>query len=216
MKNHPSASLRFQPKPDYTLEPDSPRNQVALRHSYGGSNTRNDVQIQTTTSGPKGKEADEIRVGCRLELPYSVGNLTLTSADPKVQPRLDYQFLTDPRDVERLREAVRGCAALFQHSAFVPLIQERLAPTDAQLASNDELEAWLRQDSGIAGHTCSTCKMGPASDPMAVVDQHCRVHGLEGLRVIDAASMPDIPRSNTNATVIMMAERAADLIKAQS
>jgi len=65
---------------------------------------------------------------------------------------------------------------------------------------------------GIAGHTCGTCKMGPSSDPTAVVDQYCRVHGLEGLRVIDAAAMPDIPRANTNATIIMMAERASDLI----
>ena len=212
MKNHPSASLRYRPQDGYSLEPDPPRNQVALRCSFAGSATRNDIQVQPTTSGPLGREAEEIRIGCRLELPLSAGSLSLTSSDPEVQPKLDYQFLTHPWDLERLREAVRGCVGLFEHSGFDGLIQERLAPTDAQLASDDALDAWLKQDVGIAGHTCGTCKMGPSSDPAAVVDQYCRVHGLEGLRVIDAAAMPDIPRANTNATIVMMAERASDLI----
>ncbi len=212
MKNHPSASLRYRPQNGYSLEADSPRNQVALRCSFAGSNTRNDIQVQPTTSGPLGRESEEIRIGCRLELPLSVGSLSLISSNPEVQPKLDYQFLTQPWDLERLREAVRGCVSLFEHSGFDSLIQERLAPTDSQLASDEALDAWLKQNMGIAGHTCGTCKMGPSSDPAAVVDQYCRVHGLEGLRVIDAATMPDIPRANTNATIIMMAERASDLI----
>ena len=212
MKNHPSASIRFRPQNGYSLEADSPRNQVALRSSFAGSTTRNDIQVQPTTSGPLGRESEEIRIGCRLELPLSAGSLSLTSSDPSVQPKLEYQFLTHPWDLERLREAVRGCVNLFEHSGFNSLIQERLAPTDSQLASDDALDAWLKQDVGIAGHTCGTCKMGPHSDPAAVVDQYCRVHGLEGLRVIDAAAMPDIPRANTNATIIMMAERVSDLI----
>ena len=215
MKNHPSASLRFRPQNRYSLEPDSPRNQVGLRCSFAGSNTRNDIQVQPTTPGRLGRESGEsgeIRIGCRLELPLSAGALSLTSSDPSVQPKLDYQLLTHPWDAERLREAVRGCVSLFEHCGFDSLIQERLAPTDSQLASNEALDAWLKQDVGIAGHTCGTCKMGPSSDSEAVVDQYCRVHGLEGLRVIDAAAMPDIPRANTNATVIMMAERASDLI----
>ena len=212
MKNHPSASLRYRPQDGYSLEADPPRNQVALRCSFAGSDTRNDIQVQPTTSGPLGGEAEEIRIGCRLELPLSAGSLSLTSSDPEVQPKLDYQFLTHPWDLERLRGAVRGCVGLFEHSGFDSLIQERLAPTDSQLASDDALDAWLKQEVGIAGHTCGTCKMGPSSDPAAVVDQYCRVHGLEGLRVIDAAAMPDIPRANTNATIIMMAERASDLI----
>jgi choline dehydrogenase len=62
-------------------------------------------------------------------------------------------------------------------------------------------------------HSSGTCKMGPAADPMAVVDQYCRVHGLEGLRVVDASVMPDVIRANTNATTMMIAERVADWIK---
>ena len=64
-------------------------------------------------------------------------------------------------------------------------------------------------------HISGTCKMGPASDSLTVVDQYCRVHGLEGLRVVDASIMPDVIRANTNATTIMIGERAADFIKGQ-
>ena len=144
---------------------------------------------------------------------YSEGLLTLASADVKVQPRLDFRFLTDPRDTARYRDAVRRTVAIFNHPAFEGLLAERLAPTDADLASDEALDAWLQQNAGIAGHQSVTCKMAPASDPAAVVDQYCRVHGLEGLRVVDASVMPDIVRANTNATVIMMAERVADFIR---
>ena len=213
LKNHPSLSLRFQPKVGYSLPPDSPRNQVALRFRTTGSNARNDIQVQPITSGPLGREADEIRIGCRLELPLSAGELTLTSADPQVQPKLDYQSLVQIQDRERLREAVRTCVRLFGHQAFQGIIEKRLSPSENDLKSDASLDSWLDRNVGVAGHTCGTCKMGPASDPTAVVDQYCRVHGMEGLRVIDASIMPEITRANTNATIIMIAERAADFIR---
>ncbi len=214
MKNHPSISLRYRSRAERRPAPDAPRNQVGLRFTAAGSPHRNDIQVQPTTSYPESREAPDIRIGCRLELPFSKGELTLTSSDPAAPPRLDYQFLTDPRDLARLRSAIRRCVRLFEHPAFADLLGERLAPADADLASDVALDAWLQQNAGIAGHTSVTCKMGPASDPMAVVDQYCQVHGLAGLRVIDASIMPEITRANTNATTIMIAERAADFIKA--
>ena len=213
MKNHPSVSIVYRSQPDHHLAPDAPRNQVGLRFTANGYNERNDIQVQPTTSYPESPTAPNIRVGCRLEYPYSEGLLTLTSADVDVQPHLDFQFLTDPRDVDRFRDAVRRTVAVFEHPAFADLLAERLSPTDADLASDDSLDAWLQQNAGIAGHASVSCKMGPSSDPLAVVDQYCNVHGLRNLRVIDAAVMPDIVRANTNATIIMMAERAADFIR---
>ena len=213
MKNHPSVSIVYRSQPENHLPPDAPRNQVGLRFTATGSTERNDIQVQPTTSYPESRTAPDIRVGCRLEYPYSEGILTLTSTDVDVQPHLDFRFLTDPRDVDRFRDAVRRTVAVFEHPAFADLLAERLSPTDADLASDDSLDAWLQQNAGIAGHTTVTCKMGPSSDPMAVVDQYCKVHGLQNLRVIDAANMPDIVRANTNATIIMMAERAADFIR---
>ena len=212
MKNHPSVSIVFRSQPDHHLAPDAPRNQVGLRFTANGSTERNDIQVQPTTSYPESRTAPDVRVGCRLEYPYSEGLLTLTSADVAVQPRLDFRFLTDPRDTERFRDAVRRTCAIFEHPTFSDLLAERLSPTDADLADDASLDAWLQQNAGIAGHTSVTCKMGPSSDPLAVVDQYCNVHGLQNLRVIDAAVMPDIVRANTNATIIMMAERAAEFV----
>ena len=212
MKNHPSVNLVYRSHPAHHLTPDLPRNQVGLRFSADGTE-RNDVQVQPTTSYPASAEPPDIRFGCRLEYPYSEGVLTLTSANVSAQPHLDFRFLTDPRDIARYREAVRRTAAIFEHPAFEGLLAERLSPTDTDLADDDALDAWLQQNAGIAGHTSVTCKMGPKSDPSAVVDQHCKVHGLEGLRVVDASVMPDIVRANTNATIIMMAERVADFMR---
>ena len=213
LKNHPSISIRFRPHEGLQLEPSAPRNQVILRFAPAGSPTRNDVQVQPTTSTPTGQQNIDVRISCRLELPNSMGRLTLETADPQEQPRLAYQFLSDPWDRERLRDAVRTTVGLFDHPAFEGIIGERLDPSPEVLESDDALDLWMQQTASIAGHTACTCRMGPPDDPGAVVDQYCRVYGIEGLRVVDASIMPEVVRANTNATVIMIGERAADLIR---
>jgi choline dehydrogenase len=213
LKNHPAVSVRYLPVERYRLDADAPRNQVALRVTAPGSATRNDIQIQPTSSGPVGRAAEDIRLGVRLELPVSTGELRLASIHPTVQPLLEYRLLTHPWDRERLRAAVRLCVQLLENPVFKDMVGTRTAPADQDLASDQALDTWLQLNTGIAGHSSLTCKMGPAADAMAVVDQYCRVHGLSHLRVIDASAMPEIPRANTNATIIMLAERAADFIR---
>ncbi len=213
LKNHPAVSVRYLPQEPSRLDPDAPRNQVALRLTAPGSSIRNDIQIQPTSSGPVGRAAEDMRLGVRLELPLSTGEVRLASLDPTVQPHLEYRLLTHAWDRERLRAAVRMCVHLLQHQVFKDLVGRQTTPTEQDLASDQALDTWLQLNTGIAGHSSRTCKMGPASDTMAVVDQYCRVHGVHHLRVIDASAMPEIPRANTNATVIMLAERAADLIR---
>ena len=115
-------------------------------------------------------------------------------------------------DRERLREAVRECVQLFEDPNFGTVIKDRIAPTAAEVGSDGLLDGWIASTLSIAGHTCGTCKMGLVSDPEAVVNQWCEVIGVEGLRVIDASVMPEIPRANTNATTIMIAERASEFI----
>ena len=88
-------------------------------------------------------------------------------------------------------------------------------PDEATMASDDALDDWMMTHVSTSHHISCTCKMGPSSDPMAVVDQYCKVHGIEGLRVVDASIMPDVVRANTNASTIMIGERAADLIIGQ-
>ena len=154
-----------------------------------------------------------MNIRCILELAVGAGELRLTSTDPTVQPHLDYRYLEDPWDRQRLREAVRLCARLLEHDTYAEIVQARLAPTDQELASDDALDAWLRHNVTTSQHISGTCKMGPASDPLAVVNQYCQVYGLAGLRVADASVMPDVIRANTNATTIMIAERVADFIR---
>ena len=116
----------------------------------------------------------------------------LASGDPHVQPILDYRYLTDAGDRARMRQALRQCIEITEQPALQTLLEERLNPTDADLESDATLDAWLLANVQTQHHSSGTCKMGPASDPMAVVDQHCRVHGLEGIRVVDASVMPDV------------------------
>ena len=151
--------------------------------------------------------------GCSLQLALSAGELRLTSPDPQVQPLLDYRHLTDPFDTERLRKAIRLALRLAAHPALQALLRDRVSPTDADLASDQALDDWLRHNIGTSHHVSGTCKMGPAADPMAVVDQYGRVHGLENLRIADASTMPDCIRANTNATTIMIGERIADFMR---
>ena len=117
-----------------------------------------------------------IRMLAILNLAVGSGELRLTSADPADQPFLDYRYLEDEFDRRRLRDAVRMCVRFGQHQAFQDVIQERIEPTDDELASDDALDVFLRREVTTGQHISCTCKMGPASDPMAVVDQYGRVH----------------------------------------
>ena len=136
-----------------------------------------------------------------------------SSTDPTVQPDLDYNYLADPHDRYRMRQAIRTSLRIAEQPPFSEYVIERLNPTDEDLSSDDALDNWLLRNVCTQHHSSGTCKMGQASDNMAVVDQYCHVHGLEGIKVVDASVMPDVIRANTNATTIMIAERVADWIK---
>jgi len=116
---------------------------------------------------------------------------------------------------QRLREAVRLCVRLLGDPAFQAILEHRVSPTDAELASDAALDRWLLQTVTTSYHVSGTCKMGPDADPMAVVDQYCNVKGVQGLSVVDASIMPRIPRSGgCHATVLMIGERAVAFIEA--
>ena len=219
LRDHPSVDVLFRAagqRPDLN----APVIQVGLRYTVEDSTIRNDMQItpilMTSEHRPVQVQIDDdenyIGMNIGLQLAMGSGELKLTSNDPGVQPYLDYNYLTDPLDRERLRKAIRLAIRLGEHPAFKDLILERVNPSDADLASDDTLDAWMSRNVGTSHHISGTCKMGPDSDPMAVVDQLCRVRGVDGLRVADASVMPDVIRANTNATAIMTGERVADWI----
>ena len=87
---------------------------------------------------------------------------------------------------------MRKCLELAEHDDFKDVLAERIEPLDSDLESDDALDNWMMREATTGQHISATCKMGPSDDPMAVVDQHGRVHGLEGLRVVDASIMPGL------------------------
>ena len=142
--------------------------------------------------------------------PRSRGALTLASADPFAPPRIDPNFLADPDDVQRL---VRGFKAM-RHILAQPALagwRGRELAVSASARSDAEIERFIRGHADTIYHPVGTCRMG--SDAMAVVDAQLRVRGLQGLRVVDASVMPSIVGGNTNAPVIMIGEKAADLVR---
>ena len=220
LRDHPSAAVLFRStgeKPDVQ----APVIQVGLRYTIEGSDLRNDMQLSpmlmTSEHRPAQVEIDDdlnyIGMSASLQLALGQGELTLQSTDPHVQPFLNYNYYQEEEDLRRMREAIRMCVRLADHPSFSSIVLERVMPTDEELASDEELNAWLRRNSGTSHHISGTCKMGPDSDPIAVVDQHLKVKGVQGLRVADASVMPDCIRANTNATTIMIGEKVADYIK---
>ena len=220
-RDHPAAYILFRGEGE---EPDTfaPNIQVGLRWSADDSPTKADFQITPTLMTSEHRPAsvsydgEGFHFGLSVGLQNAVGfgRLSLQSTDPAVQPDLDYQLFSDPYDRQRMRQAVRKALEIAQESPFKDFIVERLNPTDADLVSDDTLDAWILRNAYTQHHIAGTCKMGPDSDPMAVVNQYGQVHGLQGLRVADASVMPDVIRANTNATTIMIGERVAEFIKA--
>ena len=221
LRDHPDVPMAWRTRPGFPLDVDQvTTGTVTLRFTASGSPFKNDIVIYmgnySAESPMRGLDhEDPIGVGVSLclNLALSQGELRIQSKDPKQAPYLDFNMLDDPLDRSRLREAVRVCAGLFKDKAFDQIIEERCAPSDDVLHSDDALDSWMKRELITAHHVSSTCKMGPSSDPMAVVDQFGRVYGVDGLRAVDASIMPDTVRANLNLTVMAMAERVADFVK---
>jgi len=105
------------------------------------------------------------------------------------------------------------CVSLGEHERFNDIIESRIEPTDEELASDEDLDTYMIREVTTGQHISGTCKMGPDSDDMAVVNQFGRVRGVQNLRIVDASIMPDCIRANTNVTTMMIAERVSDFIK---
>ena len=220
LRDHPAVFILLRGTGDPPDE-DAPNIQVGLRFSNPGSPTRADFQLSPILMSSEHRpasvsiESDDFHFGlsCALQNATTSGQLRLTSTDPHVQPDLNYNYLADPDDRSRMREALRLALRIAEHPSFSGMVLQRLNPTDEDLASDDALDNWMLRNAYTQHHISGTCKMGAASDPLAVVDQYTHVHGLQNLRVVDASVMPDVIRANTNATTLMIAERVSDWIK---
>ena len=192
------------------------------RYTADGSELENDMivymNVITSQNISRSLAIDEdstvgIRVGLAVNLALSKGEIRLNSTDHSEQPYLDFNLLDHEEDMRRCRDGIRMLVDLENHQSMNKLIDHRLEPSDADLESDETLDLWIRKNVGTGHHVSCTAKMGPKSDPMAVVDQYGKVHGIGGLRVVDASIMPECVRANINVTTMAIGERISDFIK---
>lgn len=141
--------------------------------------------------------------------PKSRGRVKITSADTAASPSILFNYLAADEDRDAWRRCIRLTREIINQPAMDAYRGEEIQP-GTQVASDEEIDRWVRENVESAYHPAGTCKMGRADDPMSVVDAECRVHGLDNLRVIDASVFPTLPNGNINAPVIMVAEKMAD------
>lgn len=139
----------------------------------------------------------------------SRGSISLRSGNPTDAPVIRFNYMSDPSDWEDFRTCIRLTREIFGQDAFKPYLKAELQP-GPQVQTDAQLDDFLREHVESAYHPCGTCRMGRASDPMAVVDPQCRVIGVEGLRVADSSIFPQVTNGNLNAPSIMTGEKAAD------
>jgi len=142
--------------------------------------------------------------------PDSRGEILLRSTDPFAPPRIVYKFFTAPNDLPTLRQGFKLARELVNQKALDPYRGVAINPKN-DVQSDAEIDAWLRNTVITAHHPCGTCPIG--STPDTVIDPQMRVHGVEHLRVVDASAMPDLVSAHINACVLMMAEKASDIIR---
>ena len=145
--------------------------------------------------------------------PYSRGTVRLASSEPDVAPLIDLALLSDDRDVAGMARAMNLARAVGEAKALKPWRGCEVIPGQ-HISSDEQVRAHLRSTVGTYWHAGGTCRMG--RDEGSVTDVDLRVHGIAGLRVIDASVMPSLPSANTNATVLAIAERGAELVLSDS
>jgi choline dehydrogenase len=217
LRDHPRVLVRLTLKSaGQATSPHDRICQVCLRYTSGLAGAgRNDMLLfaHTHRYGYGDGGLEQAGLMAAVMQCFSTGSLRLASADPAVEPQVDACLLSDARDLLRLRDGVRRLFTFTQHAAVAALVQAisvgstGLSP--AAFAEESRLDAWLLAECYEFWHACGTCRMGAPDDPRAVVDPEGRVIGTEGLRVVDASIMPDVPRANTNLTAIMLAEHLA-------
>jgi choline dehydrogenase len=204
--DHPSISLTWRPRRRFDAKGEQNLFESVLNFTATGSSHVGDLEILPMLRPSAFLVA--------VQQAESRGNLTTTSADPRVQPTIDYNYLSTQSDLDRMRQAIRTGVAILRTKAFEPFFGELTELSDATLGDDLSLNSWMREHLGTAIHACGSCAMGLEGDAGAVVDQYGRVHGLSGVRVADTSILPFAPSRGPAATAIMIGERIAEFIKA--
>ncbi len=209
LQDHPFFFNIYALKPPY-LSMLPAAGSMAWTRSKGAENGDLDLQVTATHFiDPKvSPTGGAIVLAAAVTLPKSVGSFELASRDPRIAPRIRANFFDDPSDLDRMVEAVNLSREIGMTAPFAGMVDHEMAP-GAGVTSDAALRANIVANIASYQHPTSTAPMGTDADPTAVVDAWGNVHGIQGLRVVDASILPDIPSVPTNVTTIMVAERIA-------
>lgn len=215
LRDHPAASVVLLLRAG-VCDRDQPLIQTTLRYTAAGSDEFNDMQLEPLSwiqrvipdlTDAGGQTPLLLGLAAVVEKTHGHGQLLFESADPHAYPRIQSDFLNDEWDLERLVEGLEIGLHLAETAAVRAVSDGVYRPRPEVAADRAALRDWARRSCGSGYHPCGTTPMGRADDPLAVVDQYGRVHGIAGLHIADAGIMPHIPRANTNIPTIMIGER---------
>jgi choline dehydrogenase len=212
LMDHPAIGPTLYPR-EGVASFDDPVIQTTMRYTASGSPDRNDMQLEPLSfMHITGGRLLTGLAACVFKS-YSTGQLEFESADVDANPHIVMDYLSDERDYDKLMDGLRRAMELTETRAIQSVCEEVRRPSEAELADTVALETWVRRNVSTGAHPSCTCRMGPADDPTAVVDEHGFVHGLRGLRVADASIMPCVPSANTNVPTLMIGERIGEWVR---
>ena len=221
VQDHPTVGLHLRLRPAARAGgPHARRTNCCVRYSSGLAGAgRNDMLMAScNVFGIEGEALERGVIVVSVFQAFSQGELRITSPDPQVEPVIEERMMSDRRDLVRLRDGVRRLFALAGHPAIAGIAEEvslgdlyggRPGGIDGSV-SDDELDRFLLEECIDCFHIVGTCRMGAVDEPRTVVDPECRVVGVDGLRVIDASIMPEVPRANAHLTAVMIGEHMAE------
>jgi choline dehydrogenase len=235
LQEHATTLVALVLHPEFRQAPTARQIGMCVRWSSGLADAgANDIQFYTSNQiesvdqslpldHPDYRLAQIAGVLAGLYQPFSRGHVRLRSADPFSEPELELGLLSDARDLVRLRHATRRLLTLVAQPALQRIAQAcvladyrgNIAPLE-QVREDSALDDWLFEHVCDIQHAACTCRMGPASDPTAVVDADGRVHGIQGCTVADASIMPQLPRANTHIPCVMIGENIAERLRRQA
>ncbi|MBK4348554.1 GMC family oxidoreductase N-terminal domain-containing protein [Lacisediminihabitans changchengi] len=184
---------------------------AAARHPLRSARAMRGVSLRRF--GQQVAHQNDLALLVAVQAETSRGQITLESADPTVQPGIDYNYLSSESDRARMREAVRTTVALLRSRAYRQLFRRLTELTDVVLEDDAALDSWMLGHLGTAIHLCGSAPFGAATDPAAVVDQFGRVHGVPGLRVADTSILPITPTRGPAATAVLVGELISGFIR---
>jgi choline dehydrogenase len=213
LRDHPLISISAEVDRSGALGADGMAFPAVTHYTAPDSEAFNDMQLMP--SYPQAPAADDgpdlVSIDIAMQLPVGSGWIDLDPTDPAAAPTIIFNYLAEAEDRRRFVEGLRLAARVLETGPCRALGARRLGPSAADYESDAALEAWTRANLVSAFHSAGTCQLGSADDPAAVVDDRCRVHGAENLRVVDLSIVP-VSIGNAAATAIAVGERAAELI----